>query len=165
MGGSKLTNDRDRIIIRCTVRHAAASRTEVTTPGKQETTIMKCKAGTMRAGGAVLLVLMTLTEFGCISSRSDVTYGAKGPVVPNSTLRQVKCGRTTRNWLLGVLGEPSRAVRTSANTEVLTYEYTKTVDSDFSFFIFFDADNRREERTAYVFELEDGVVTRYWKER
>jgi hypothetical protein len=106
-----------------------------------------------------------LTLAGCISSRSDVTYGPKGPPVRSSTLRQLKCGETSREWLLSVLGEPSRATRTSDNTEVLTYEYTKTVDSDFSFFIFFDADNRREERTVYVFEVQDGVVTRYWKER
>jgi hypothetical protein len=106
-----------------------------------------------------------LTVAGCVSSRSDVTYGPKGPPVRSHTLRQVKCGRTTKGWLLGVLGEPTRAVRTSANAEVLAYEYTKTVDSDFSFFIFFDADNRREERTVYVFELENGIVTRYWKER
>ncbi len=126
---------------------------------------MKRKTWTMRAGGAILLVLMMLMGVGCISSHSDVTYGSKGPAVPNSTLRQIKVGHTTKSWLLGVLGEPSRAARTSANTEVLTYEYTKTVDSNFSFFIFFDGDSRREERTIYVFELESGIVMEYWKER
>jgi len=126
---------------------------------------MKHGSWTMRAGGLVLSTMISLTLAGCVSSRSDVTYGPKGPAVRNETLRQVKCGRTTKGWLLGVLGEPSRAVRTSDRTEILTYEYTKTVDSDFSFFIFFDADNRRQERTIYVFELENGIVTRYWKER
>lgn len=126
---------------------------------------MKRKAWTMRAAGWVLLVAMMLTGFGCISSRSDVTYGPKGPAVSNSTLRQIKCGQTSKGWLLGVMGEPSRAVRTSANTEVLTYEYTKTIDSDFNFFIFFNADNRREERTVHVFEVENGIVTRHWRER
>jgi hypothetical protein len=133
--------------------------------GIQETTIMKRRVWTMRAGGWVLLVALMLMGSGCVSSRSDVTYGSKGPAVPNSTLRQIKPGRTTKNWLLGVMGEPSRAARTSANTEVLTYEYTKTVDSDFNFFIFFNSDNRREERTIHVFEVEDGIVTRHWKER
>ena len=90
---------------------------------------------------------------------------SKGPAVSNSTLRQIKCGQTSKSWLLGVMGEPSRVVRTSANTEVLTYEYTKTIDSDFNFFIFFNADNRREERTVHVFEVENGTVTRHWRER
>ena len=126
---------------------------------------MERRAGWMRAGGLVLSMVMLLTLTGCISSRSDVTYGPKGPAVRSSTLRQVECGQTTKGWVLGVLGEPTRAVRTSPRTEILTYEYTKTVDSDFDFFIFFNADNRREERTVYVFELENDVVMRYWKER
>ncbi|HON92368.1 MAG TPA: hypothetical protein PLT20_06155 [Sedimentisphaerales bacterium] len=126
---------------------------------------MKRKAWTMRAAGRVLLIAITLGGTGCISSRSDVTYGPKGPAVSNSTLRQIKCGQTSKGWLLGVMGEPSRAVRTSANTEILTYEYTKTIDSDFNFFIFFNADNRREERIVHVFEVENGIVTRHWRER
>lgn len=126
---------------------------------------MKHRAYMMRAGVLVLPILMMLTMVGCISSRSDVTYGPKGPPVRSGTLKQVKCGETSKGWLISVLGEPSRAIRTSDNAEVLTYEYTKTVDSDFSFFLFFDADNRREERTVHVFELEDGIVTRHWKER
>src|SRR5512145_1836289 len=110
---------------------------------KQEMTVMKQRAWPMKAGGVVLSVLAALTPAGCVSSQSDVTYGPKGPAVRNDTLRQIECGQTTKGWLLGVLGEPTRAVRTSDRTEILTYEYTKTVDSDFSFFIFFNADNRR----------------------
>ncbi len=125
---------------------------------------MKRKTWMMRAGGLVLLVAMMLAGVGCVSSHSDVTYGSKGPAVPSSTLRQIKVGETSKSWLLGVLGEPSRSARTSPSTEVLTYVYTKTVDSNFSFFIFFDSDNRREERTVHVFEVEDGIVTRHWKE-
>jgi hypothetical protein len=106
-----------------------------------------------------------LAGVGCVSSHSDVTYGSKGPAVPTSTLRQIKVGETTKGWLLGVLGEPSRAARTSPNTEVLTYEYTKTVDSNFNFFIFFNSDNRREERTIHVYEITDGIVTKHWRER
>jgi hypothetical protein len=120
---------------------------------------------TRKAGGLLLSGVIVLTGFGCISSRSDVTYGAKGPAVPYSTLRQIKCGKTSKTWLLGVMGEPTRAVRSSADTEVLTYEYTKTVDSDFNFFIFLNADNRREERTVHVFEVTNGIVTKHWKER
>lgn len=132
---------------------------------KQEMTIMKRKTWMMRAGGLVLLSSMMLMGVGCISSHSDVTYGSKGPAVSNSTLRQIKVGETSKSWLLGVLGEPTRIGRTSANTEVLTYVYTKTVDSNFNFFIFFDSDNRREERTVHVFEVTNGIVTRHWKER
>ena len=125
---------------------------------------MKRRADMMKAGILILSTLAAMTLTGCISSHSDVKYGSKGPAVGSATIRQVKCGETTRDWLLTVLGEPSRAAQGANGSEVLTYEYTKTIDSDVSFCIFFDADDRREERTVYVFELEDGVVTRYWKE-
>ncbi len=125
---------------------------------------MKHRTGMMKAGIVVLSILAAMTLTGCISSHSDVKYGPKGPAVGGNTLRQVKCGETTKEWLLTVLGEPSRMTQAAYESEVLTYEYTKKVDSDFSFCIFFDADDHREERTVYVFELKDGIVTRYWKE-
>ncbi len=125
---------------------------------------MKHRAGMMKAGILALSILVTMVLTGCVSSRSDVKYGGKGPAVGNATLRQVTCGETTKDWLLTVLGAPSRTAQGANDTEILTYEYTKTVDSEFHFFIFFSSDDRREERTVYVFELENGVVTRYWKE-
>jgi hypothetical protein len=64
-----------------------------------------------------------------------------------------------------VLGEPSRVTPVSDDTEILVYEYTRTVDTDFDFFLIFDTDDRREEHTVYFFEIHDGIVTRYWKER
>lgn len=137
---------------------------EITGAGvKQETEIMKRRASVMKAGLSVLLVLVAMVLAGCISSHSDVSYGPKGPAVGHDTLRQIKCGETTKGWLLAVLGEPSRVAQSANGPEILTYEYTKTIDSDFSFFIFFDADDRKEERTTYVFEIEDDIVMRYWK--
>jgi len=139
--------------------------TEITGAGaKQEMEIMKRRAGMMKAGMLILSVLATVMLTGCISSHSDVKYGPKGPAVGSATLRQVKCGETTKDWLLTVLGEPTRSTQAADGAEVLAYEYTRNIESDVSFCIFFDADDRREERTVYVFELEDGVVTRYWKE-
>jgi hypothetical protein len=131
---------------------------------KQEMEVMDRRADMMKAGILVLSILAAMMLTGCISSHSDVKYGSKGPAVGSATLRQVQCGETTKDWLLTVLGEPSRATQGANGSEVLAYEYTKTIDSDVSFCIFFDADDRREERTIYVFELENGVVTRYWKE-
>ena len=131
---------------------------------KQEMEIMKRRTGMMKAGMLVLSILAAMVLTGCVSSHSDVKYGGKGPAVGNATLRQVTCGETTKDWLLTVLGAPSRTAQGAHGTEILTYEYTKTVDSEFHFFIFFNSDDRREERTVYVFELENGVVTRYWKE-
>lgn len=112
-----------------------------------------------------LCVVFGFVLTGCISSRSDVRYGDKGPVVGSDTLRQIEVGSTSKEWLLGTLGEPTSETRTPEGTEILKYVYTKKVDSDLDAFIFLSFDDRREERTVLYFELEDGIVTRYWKEQ
>jgi len=116
------------------------------------------------AGIIVLCVAFGFVLSGCISSRSDVSYGAKGPIVGGETLRQIKAGVTSKEWLLGTLGEPTSETQTPDGTEILKYVYTKKVDSDLDVFIFLDFDDRREERTVLYFEIADGIVSRYWKE-
>ncbi len=102
---------------------------------------------------------------GCISSRSDVRYGDKGPAVGSDTLRQIEVGSTSKEWLLGTLGEPTSETQTPEGTEILKYVYTKKVDSDLNAFLVLSFDDQREERTVLYFELTNGIVTRYWKEQ
>ena len=116
------------------------------------------------ASTLVLCGILGLALSGCISGRSDVSYGPKGPVVGDETLRQVKIGRTSKEWVLGTLGAPTSATATPEGTEILKYVYTKNVDADFSFCIFFDFDDKREERTVFYFEIADGIVSKFWKE-
>lgn len=112
----------------------------------------------------VLCVVWGFVLSGCISGRSDVSYGAKGPVVGGETLRQIEVGITSKEWLLGTLGEPTNETQTPDGKEILKYVYTRKVDSDFDAFIFLSFDDHREERTALYFEITDGIVSRYWKE-
>lgn len=121
-----------------------------------------------RAASAGIMGLCMMFGFvlgGCISSRSNVTYGPKGPAVGAETLRKIEVGATSKEWLLGTLGEPTSETQTPEGTEILKYVYTKKVDSDFSAFIFLDADDTREERTVLYFEISNGIITRYWQEQ
>lgn len=113
---------------------------------------------------AILCMATMVVASGCISSRSDVTYGPMGPPAGSSTLRKVKVGRTSESWVLGTLGEPSSETVTSDGTKILRYEYTKKVDSTFDMPLIIDSHDKREERTVYLFEVTDGIVTRFWKE-
>ncbi|MHC4521249.1 MAG: hypothetical protein ACYTAS_21855 [Planctomycetota bacterium] len=121
-----------------------------------------------RMGASIgLLVLCVLSVFvvsGCISARSDVRYGPKGPAAGHETIRQIKEGQTSKEWVLGTFGAPTSETTTPEGTEILKYVYTKKIDADLTFCIFFDFDDRREERTVYYFEIADGVVTKFWKE-
>lgn len=117
------------------------------------------------AGTIILYVVFGVVLSGCISGRSNVRYGEKGPAVGAETLGQIEVGTTRKEWLLGTLGEPTSETRTPEGTEILKYVYTKEVDSDFKAFLFLSFDDKREERTVLYFEITDGTVTRYWKEQ
>jgi len=125
---------------------------------------MKPKLLAVTSGVLALCLAGLLTTSGCIQGRADITYGPKGPPAGHSTLKQVKVGQTSKEWLLGTLGQPTRVTQTSEGTEIMTYEYTKKIDSDFEVFLLFDMKDKREERTVYTFELTNGIVTEYWKD-
>ncbi len=125
---------------------------------------MSKAARTGTIGVTVLCVVIAWAASGCISSRSDVTYGAKGPAVGSNTLRKIKVGQTSKQWVLGTLGEPTSETWTPEGTEILMYEYTKKVDSHFRFAPFLDSHDKREKCTIYYFEITDDIVTRFWKE-
>jgi hypothetical protein len=125
---------------------------------------MNAKRMGMSIGLALACGVLGLVLNGCISGSSDVRYGPKGPAVGHGTLKQIEIGQTSKEWVLGTLGTPTSETATPEGTEVLTYVYTKKVDSDLSVFLFLDFDEKREERTVYYFEIADGVVTKFWKE-
>ena len=112
----------------------------------------------------VLCGMLGIVLAGCISGRSDVSYGPKGPAVGHETLRQIKVGQTSKEWVLGTLGTPTSETATPEGTEILKYVYTKKVDSDIDVFLFLEFDDKREERTVYYFDIANGIVTKFWKE-
>jgi len=115
-------------------------------------------------GVVVLCVMGGLVLTGCISGRSDTRYGPKGPAVTGKTLKHVRCGQTSKEWVLATLGAPTSETATPEGTEVLRYEYTKKTDVDFSFCPFLDFDDKKEEHTVVYFEIRDGTVIRYWRD-
>jgi hypothetical protein len=73
----------------------------------------------------VSLVATSVLVVGCIICDSDVRYTG----VADETLKQVKCGQTTRDWLVATFGEPTEQRVTDAGTEILSYRCTKKQDS------------------------------------
>jgi len=125
---------------------------------------MSGKNRVVSAGLVSLCAIGVLAFCGCISGRSDVTYGPKGPAVSNSTLRHIRCGETSKERVLGTLGAPSSETATPEGTEILRYEYSKETDVDFTFCPFMDFDDKKEERIVYFFEIRDGTVIKFWRD-
>ena len=110
-----------------------------------------------------LLALSILS--GCISGRTNIKYGPNGPPAGSATLKQIKVGETSKAWLLSTLGGPSSESKTPDGTEILKYNYVKKVDSSFAVSPFLDLDDEKEEHTTFYFEIKDGVVTNFWKDK
>jgi hypothetical protein len=119
----------------------------------------------LRRAGLRLMCAVIVTTTGCISSDCTVSYGPKGPPVEKSTLRRIKCGQTSKRWVLATLGDPTAQNPTPDGGEMLRYEYCKRVKSDFAMCpppLSFEKD--KEYHTTVLFEIRDGVVIKYWKE-
>ena len=112
----------------------------------------------------VAAVLCSLPLGGCVIYNSDVSYSGKGKPVSDSTLDQIECGTTTKDWVLATLGEPSHQSTTADGTEVLEYSYGKKRDNHFVFLPFVIIKGGGEDKQTVYFEISHGVVKNYWKE-
>ena len=108
------------------------------------------------------LVVTSILLVGCVVTRSDVHYSS----VDNSQLRQIERGKTTKDWLVTALGEPTEERMMEDGSEILRYKCTEKRNNQFVLFpppIVID--DKKEIEHTVVFKLKDGIVQRYWKER
>ena len=109
----------------------------------------------------VLLVIISLLLAGCVVSDSNVHYSG----VESSQLRQIKHGITTRDQLVGIVGEPTEENMTEDGAEILKYRCTTIKDNQLVIFpppIVID--DKKETEHTIVFKIRDGIVRRHWKE-
>ena len=74
-----------------------------------------------KCGEIALLMSLAVTSIllaGCVATQSDVHYSG----VENSQLRQIESGRTTRDQLLAIVGEPTEESMTEDGSEILRYK-------------------------------------------
>ena len=119
---------------------------------------------TIRTSFCVALVLGILPLAGCVVYHSGVSYSGKGEPLADSTLEQIECGKTTKDWVVATLGEPSRQNTTANGTEILEYQYGKKRDDRFMVCPFVFINGKKENKQTVFFEISDGVVKNYWQE-
>ena len=110
----------------------------------------------------VSLLAMLVLMGGCVVYNADEQYTG----VENKMLKEIECGQTTRDWLVETFGEPTELLMTDDGGEILRYKCVKKKDNKFVMFpppIVIHDDKQVEHVVA--FEVKDGVVQRYWKER
>jgi outer membrane protein assembly factor BamE (lipoprotein component of BamABCDE complex) len=122
------------------------------------------KKHTIRALIYAAVVLGILPLAGCLMYHSNVSYSGKGEPVADSTLDQVQCGTTTKDWIVATLGEPSHQNTTASGTEILEYKYGKKRHNEFVFIPFIFIKGGNENKQTVYFEISDGIVKDFWKE-
>jgi len=117
----------------------------------------KCK----EIGLVAALVAVSVLVVGCVVCQTDEQYTG----IENDTLKQVECGRTTRDWVVETFGEPSEQILSDDGGEILKYKCVRKKDNKFVMFPppIVIKDEKDVEHTV-AFELREGIVKRYWKE-
>ena len=107
----------------------------------------------------VSLVVTSVLLVGCVISDSDVHYTG----IADDSLKQVQCGKMTRDELVATFGEPSEQRVTDEGNEILSYKCTRKQDNSVIVFPIVLVDDEKETEHTVSFELKDGIVQRYWK--
>jgi len=109
----------------------------------------------------VALLTVAVLGVGCVVCKTDERYTG----IENHALREVECGKTTRDWVVEAFGEPSQQIQTDDGGEILKYKCVRTKDNKFVMFPppIVIKDEKDIEHTI-AFEVRDGIVRRYWKE-
>src|SRR5262249_44816319 len=105
------------------------------------------------------------TAAGCLVSTSN-SVRESGSAVHADTLRQVEIGKTSESWLQATLGPPTSRSKGNDHPGVETvadnHEVGKT--SHGSVFLLFSGSDRTVNTRRTMFEVTDGIVTKYWCE-
>jgi hypothetical protein len=100
---------------------------------------------------------------GClVSSQSNETF--TGTQVSESTFGQIQTGATTKQWVLGSLGDPTQKTTLDDGGELWKWSYTKTKSSSGAILFIFGGESKTTTGgAAYVEFGPDGIVRRAWR--
>ncbi|TVQ30394.1 MAG: hypothetical protein EA376_13090 [Phycisphaeraceae bacterium] len=109
-----------------------------------------------------LLASMLLMTSGCIRSRSNVQ--TQGRYIGDQTVARIEPGKTTREWVLAVMEEPTSKSRLESGVEIWKWSYQRVKTSSGSV-LFLVAGSGRDEtiRNVYV-EFEGDIVRQVWRD-
>ncbi len=111
-----------------------------------------------------LLLSSLLLGTGCSVIHSHSTTKVMGKQVSDQTLARVEVGKTSKDWILATLGEPTASEIVDESTSILKYASKRIKSSNSTLLFVFDTSSKREEKRTIYFEFKDGILDRYWEE-
>jgi outer membrane protein assembly factor BamE (lipoprotein component of BamABCDE complex) len=118
-----------------------------------------------RALTVTALLASTTLLSGCLINGSS-SVRTEGRFIGDSTLGQIKPGKTDKAWILASLGEPTRrSSLTDDINEVWVWDYRKIKHNESDLFLIFDSDKRTEISQHVYVEFDGDLVSRAWSDR
>jgi outer membrane protein assembly factor BamE (lipoprotein component of BamABCDE complex) len=100
---------------------------------------------------------------GCLISTSSRTEYT-GRHVGAETFAQIEPGKTTKDFVLATLGEPSSRATLDDGSELWKWTYRRSRSSRGSVLLLLAANNTAESEGATYVQIRDGVVVRAWQD-
>jgi len=113
----------------------------------------------------VILASFAITASGCLIV-SGKSIDQSGIRISQATMNQIEIGRTTEQWIVAALGEPSYRAEVGGDKDIvlLRYEYREKRSEGGVVFLIFAGGSETTKRTTTYFEFTDGYLSRTWKE-
>jgi len=101
----------------------------------------------------------------CVAGCAQINVEAQGTLPSDSRLASVKEGATTRDTLIAALGEPQYIRVLNDGKEQLVYEYRERETGERYVPLIFKQGYQKTRIVRTYFEVVNGVITRYWREK
>ena len=112
---------------------------------------------------AVCILATSLSLSGCISYQSQ-RERIDADIPDMRFLQEITLGETTSDWLLNQFGQPSVVRRPSDTVAVWQYENVERSMTRVRALPLFAVERNDLNRTAYLFEIENDYIVRYWQD-
>jgi outer membrane protein assembly factor BamE (lipoprotein component of BamABCDE complex) len=115
-----------------------------------------------KGGIAAMVCAGALIMGGCLIN-SNNSESFTGKRVSNATYNQIEPGVTTKQWIIGTLGEPTERTTLENGEEIWKWSYTQTKSSRGSLlFVFGGTTTKTDAGSAYV-QFRDNMVVKTWR--
>jgi outer membrane protein assembly factor BamE (lipoprotein component of BamABCDE complex) len=116
----------------------------------------------MKIAPLAAVALLAFVSSGClVSGHSNVERS--GTYVSESTMKEIKPGKTDKAWVMAVVGPPTERTVIDREREIWRYAYTETKSSSGSVFLLFGGSDRKVTQGTLFIELTGNIVSRTWR--
>lgn len=113
---------------------------------------------------SIAALVTVLIMGGCVFVVDSSSRYRAGPLHDSDALDGIETGKTTRDWVLGNLGQPASSYANDVGNEVLRYVSVKERETEIAVFLLLAVDLEGEEIATLHIEIEGERVKSYWIE-